>query len=58
MELYLAVLNGVMMVLHNENDKASVTAIVQRSDQVMFPAMLKFFCLLTVSLFPKVCTIR
>lgn len=46
------------MVLHNENDKASVTAIVQRSDQVMFPAMLKFFCLLTVSLFPKVCTIR
>lgn len=46
------------MVLHNENDKASVTAIVQGSDQVMFPAMLKFFCLLTVSLFPKVCTIR
>lgn len=58
MKLYLAVLNGVMMVLHNENDKASVTAIVQGSDQVMFPAMLKFFCLLTVSLFPKVCTIR
>lgn len=46
------------MVLHNENDKASVTAIVQGSDRVMFPAMLKFFCLLTVSLFPKVCTIR
>lgn len=58
MKLYLAVLNGVMMVLHNENDKASVTAIVQGSDRVMFPAMLKFFCLLTVSLFPKVCTIR